>query len=61
MGDAIWINKCPNHIYDFDELLVSKVPRKVCPSVYEWYFGLFQIQNKTFGIKARTQKGEKNL
>jgi len=35
VGDDIWTNKCPSHIYDFDELLVSKVPGKICASVYE--------------------------
>ncbi len=56
-GDAIWTNKHPSHIYDFDELCVSKVLEKVCANVYEWYFGLFQIQNNTFSIKVRTKKG----
>jgi hypothetical protein len=59
MGYAIWTNKCPSHIYDFDELLVSKALGKVCASVYEWYFGLFQIQNRTLGTKSKTEK--KNL
>jgi hypothetical protein len=38
VGDAIWTNKCPNHIYDFDEFLISKIPGKICVFMNDMWF-----------------------